>query len=249
MARAFLLCTHRGRTETIDEQCFWIRCSWEAHGSHGRVGCWQGGQTVSYLRTSLIYINRQTTLLNVLAQRVDVGVITGDRFVNGQSCPKDFQAQTYVVHSYRGDNPLIFDPEPIVSNKIHMSDPQPFRRPFCSPLSYASRRRFRCPRRSHSTFCDYERDIVPTELAFISVDTCIELCGLGPYRNAAVGSLGIENRKRTTIAVELAAKVSSFSFYGGSSLLRCSASPNSCSFWTSQPLALTPRVHGTLSSS
>jgi ATP-binding cassette subfamily G (WHITE) protein 2 (SNQ2) len=36
----------------------------------------------------------KTTLLNVLAQRVDVGVVTGDRFVSGQPLPADFQAQT-----------------------------------------------------------------------------------------------------------------------------------------------------------
>ncbi|KAI4517501.1 ABC-2 type transporter-domain-containing protein [Schizophyllum commune] len=36
----------------------------------------------------------KTTLLNVLAQRVSMGVITGDRFVNGQPLPMDFQAQT-----------------------------------------------------------------------------------------------------------------------------------------------------------
>lgn len=37
---------------------------------------------------------RKTTLLNVLAERVDTGVITGDRFFNGQPLPADFQAQT-----------------------------------------------------------------------------------------------------------------------------------------------------------
>lgn len=36
----------------------------------------------------------QTTLLNVLAHRADVGVITGNQFVNGQALPADFQAQT-----------------------------------------------------------------------------------------------------------------------------------------------------------
>ncbi|KAL5527915.1 hypothetical protein ACEPAG_6716 [Sanghuangporus baumii] len=36
----------------------------------------------------------KTTLLNVLAGRTDTGVITGDRFVNGQALPFDFQAQT-----------------------------------------------------------------------------------------------------------------------------------------------------------
>ncbi|KAJ8519083.1 hypothetical protein ONZ45_g3902 [Pleurotus djamor] len=36
----------------------------------------------------------KTTLLNVLASRVDTGVVTGERFVNGQTLPSDFQAQT-----------------------------------------------------------------------------------------------------------------------------------------------------------
>ena len=36
----------------------------------------------------------KTTLLNVLAERYGVGVVTGDRFVNGQALPSDFQAQT-----------------------------------------------------------------------------------------------------------------------------------------------------------
>ena len=36
----------------------------------------------------------KTTLLNVLAQRVSMGVVTGDRLVNGQALPPDFQAQT-----------------------------------------------------------------------------------------------------------------------------------------------------------
>ncbi|KAG5352685.1 hypothetical protein C0989_001027 [Termitomyces sp. Mn162] len=36
----------------------------------------------------------KTTLLNVLAQRVNTGVIKGDRFVNGQPPPLDFQSQS-----------------------------------------------------------------------------------------------------------------------------------------------------------
>ncbi|KAF8841352.1 pleiotropic drug resistance ABC transporter [Paxillus ammoniavirescens] len=36
----------------------------------------------------------KTTLLNVLAQRVSTGVVLGDRLVNGQALPADFQAQT-----------------------------------------------------------------------------------------------------------------------------------------------------------
>ncbi|KAF4598086.1 hypothetical protein EYR38_006480 [Pleurotus pulmonarius] len=38
------------------------------------------------------------------------------------------------------------------------------------------------------------------------VEICIKMCGLSAVADAAVGSLGIEHRKRTTIAVELAAK-------------------------------------------
>jgi hypothetical protein len=33
------------------------------------------------------------------------------------------------------------------------------------------------------------------------------MCGLDKYADAVVGSLGVEHRKRTTIGVELAAKV------------------------------------------
>lgn len=34
------------------------------------------------------------------------------------------------------------------------------------------------------------------------------MCGLEAFADATVGSLGVEQRKRTTIGVELAAKVS-----------------------------------------
>lgn len=36
------------------------------------------------------------------------------------------------------------------------------------------------------------------------------MCGLGAYKDAIVGSLGVEMKKRTTIGVELAAKVHAF---------------------------------------
>ena len=38
----------------------------------------------------------KTMLLDVLAQRVATGVVTGDIFVNGQGLPADFQVQTLV---------------------------------------------------------------------------------------------------------------------------------------------------------
>ena len=40
-----------------------------------------------------------------------------------------------------------------------------------------------------------------------SVKTVLKMCGLEGYANAMVGSLDAQLRKRTTIAVELAAKV------------------------------------------
>ncbi|KAF9526334.1 pleiotropic drug resistance ABC transporter [Crepidotus variabilis] len=36
----------------------------------------------------------KTTLLNALAQRVDIGVVGGERFISGQPLPPDFQSQT-----------------------------------------------------------------------------------------------------------------------------------------------------------
>lgn len=39
------------------------------------------------------------------------------------------------------------------------------------------------------------------------MDKCLTMCGLDNYADAIVGSLGVEHRKRTTIGVELAAKV------------------------------------------
>jgi ATP-binding cassette subfamily G (WHITE) protein 2 (SNQ2) len=42
----------------------------------------------------------KTTLLNVLAARTDVGVVTGDRLVNGQPLPADFQSQSYVSDGF-----------------------------------------------------------------------------------------------------------------------------------------------------
>ena len=43
----------------------------------------------------------------------------------------------------------------------------------------------------------------------LSVDKCLVMCGLQAYAEAIVGSLGVEHKKRLTIAVELAAKVRS----------------------------------------
>jgi ATP-binding cassette subfamily G (WHITE) protein 2 (SNQ2) len=113
----------------------------------------------------------KTTLLNVLAQRVDVGVISGDRFINGQPLPSDFQAQT--GYCQQTDTHL---PQATVRETI---------------LSSAHLR---------------QSEFVPMEEIQAHVDKCLQMCGLEAYADAVVGSLGVEHKKRTTIAVELAAK-------------------------------------------
>lgn len=113
----------------------------------------------------------KTTLLNVLAERVDVGVVSGDRFINGQPLPSDFQAQT--GYCQQTDTHL---PQATVREAI---------------LSSAHLR---------------QSEFVPMEEIQAHVDKCLQMCGLEAYADAVVGSLGVEHKKRTTIAVELAAK-------------------------------------------
>ncbi|KAF8179876.1 pleiotropic drug resistance ABC transporter [Pholiota molesta] len=98
----------------------------------------------------------KTTLLNVLAERVTTGIVTGDRFLNGQPLPIDFQAQT----GYS----LVFSAR--------------LRQPAAVPTS--------------------EKDAY--------AEKCLKMCGLEQFADAIVGSLGVEQKKRTTIGVELAAK-------------------------------------------
>jgi hypothetical protein len=45
-----------------------------------------------------------------------------------------------------------------------------------------------------------------------SVETVLKMCGLEKHADAIVGTLGVEHRKRTTIGVELAAKVCKSTF-------------------------------------
>lgn len=47
-----------------------------------------------------------------------------------------------------------------------------------------------------------------------SVEKCLKMCGLEHVADAVVGSLGVEHRKRTTIGVELVAKVQVSVFFG-----------------------------------
>ncbi|KAI5121205.1 hypothetical protein M0805_006006 [Coniferiporia weirii] len=113
----------------------------------------------------------KTTLLNVLAGRTDTGVVTGDRFVNGQGLPHDFQAQT--GYCQQMDSHLA---ETTVREALLFS--AKLRQP--QSVSIAEKEAY--------------------------VETCLKMCGLESHADAVVGSLGVEHRKRTTIAVELAAK-------------------------------------------
>ncbi|KAF9484261.1 pleiotropic drug resistance ABC transporter [Pholiota conissans] len=47
---------------------------------------------------------------------------------------------------------------------------------------------------------------VPTSEKDAYAEKCLKICGLEPFADAMVGSLGVEQKKRTTIGVELAAK-------------------------------------------
>ena len=113
----------------------------------------------------------KTTLLNVLAQRVSTGVVTGDRLVNGQLLPADFQAQTGYCQQMDTHVPTATVREALL-----------FSAKMRQPKS------------------------VPSSEKEAYVEKCLRMCGLEAYGDAMVGSLGIEHRKRTTIAVELAAK-------------------------------------------
>jgi hypothetical protein len=64
------------------------------------------------------------------------------------------------------------------------------------------------------------------------------MCGLEAYADAIVGSLGVEHRKRTTIGVELAAKVRSTASNMCHGLMPLLFSQNYCSSLMNQLLVL-----------
>ncbi|KAF4611873.1 hypothetical protein D9613_003579 [Agrocybe pediades] len=114
----------------------------------------------------------KTTLLNVLAMRTaDVGVVSGERLVNGQALPADFQSQSGYCQQMDTHVPTSTVREALLfSAKL--------RQPPSVPLA--------------------EKEAY--------VERCLEMCGLKEYADAAVGTLNMEHRKRTTIGVELAAR-------------------------------------------
>ena len=117
----------------------------------------------------------KTTLLNALAERVSMGVITGDRFVNGNPLPKDFASQTGYVQQM----------------DIHL-DSTTVR----EALMFSAQLR--------------QPASVPMEEKRAYVEDVIRMCEMEAYADAIVGTVGeglnVEQRKRLTIGVELAAK-------------------------------------------
>ncbi|KAH8895219.1 hypothetical protein GQ53DRAFT_714839 [Thozetella sp. PMI_491] len=117
----------------------------------------------------------KTTLLDVLANRVNVGVVTGDVFVNGYSRGKSFQRKTGYVQQ----------------QDLHLET---------STVREALR--FSAVLRQHAS--------VPAAEKYAYVEEVISLLSMETYADAVIGvpgeGLNVEQRKRLTIGVELAAK-------------------------------------------
>ncbi|GAA5967234.1 hypothetical protein JCM3765_001744 [Sporobolomyces pararoseus] len=117
----------------------------------------------------------KTTLLNVLAQRVDMGVVTGDMLVNGKPLPKSFQRQTGYCQQQDTHMATSTVREALVFSALLR---QPRTTPEAEKLEY--------------------------------VEEIIKLLEMEAYAEAIVGEVGmglnVEQRKRLTIGVELAAK-------------------------------------------
>ncbi|GAA5921798.1 hypothetical protein JCM3775_001825 [Rhodotorula graminis] len=117
----------------------------------------------------------KTTLLNVLAQRVSVGVVTGDMLVNGKPLPQSFQRQTGYCQQQDTHMATTTVREALVFSALLR---QPRTTPKAEKLAY--------------------------------VEEIIKLLEMEAYAEALVGEVGmglnVEQRKRLTIGVELAAK-------------------------------------------
>ncbi|CAE6363521.1 unnamed protein product [Rhizoctonia solani] len=117
----------------------------------------------------------KTTLLNALAERINMGVITGDRLVNGNPLPKDFASQTGYVQQM----------------DIHLESTT-----VREALMFSAQLR--------------QPASVPMEEKRAYVEEVIKMCAMEAYADAIVGTVGeglnVEQRKRLTIGVELAAK-------------------------------------------
>jgi ATP-binding cassette subfamily G (WHITE) protein 2 (SNQ2) len=156
----------------------------------------------------------QTTLLNVLADRQAAGNVRGERLVNGYSLPSDFEAQTYVQATLFLCGPIFtcWAVVVVTCNRWTPTWPKPLcGRLYFSPQNCASRLRYLSMKRKHSKWSLFIKS-EKVYRAVSSVETVLKMCGLERYADAIVGTLGVEHRKRTTIGVELAAKVRETTF-------------------------------------
>jgi ATP-binding cassette subfamily G (WHITE) protein 2 (SNQ2) len=119
----------------------------------------------------------KTTLLNVLSQRVNVGVITGDLFVNGSPTDASFKRSTGYVQQ----------------QDLHLAEST-----VRESLQFSARLR--------------QPASVPDSEKLEWVEKVIDLLGMRSYAEAFVGKVGqglnVEQRKKLSIGVELAAKPS-----------------------------------------
>lgn len=117
----------------------------------------------------------KTSLLDVLANRITTGTITGEMLVNGRQRDGSFQRKTGYVQQ----------------QDLHLETST-----VREALAFSA-----LLRQPHS---------IPREEKLAYVEEVIKILGMGDYANAVVGVLGeglnVEQRKRLTIGVELAAK-------------------------------------------
>ncbi|GME79243.1 unnamed protein product [Ambrosiozyma monospora] len=117
----------------------------------------------------------KTTLLDVLANRVTMGVVSGQMFVNGHLRDHSFQKSTGYVQQL----------------DLHLES-----------TTVREALRFSAYLRQSSDTSKKEKDSY--------VESVIDVLNMGPYADAIVGvageGLNVEQRKRLTIGVELAAK-------------------------------------------
>lgn len=115
----------------------------------------------------------KTTLLNTLAQRQNMGVVTGDMLVDGRKLGVEFQ---------RGTG-------------------------FCEQMDLHDGTATIREALEFSAVLRQDRNI-PREEKIMYVDKILELLELNEMEDAIISCLGVEQRKRVTIGVELAAKPS-----------------------------------------
>jgi ATP-binding cassette subfamily G (WHITE) protein 2 (SNQ2) len=144
---------------------------------------------VAFLGFDVFFFVVSRPLLNVLAERAGSGIVTGERFFSGQVLPIDFQAQTGYCQQMDTHAPLTTVREALI-------------------FSARLRHQHQCLHRKKTPSKSQRFPIGVLAHIFFSAEKCLTMCGLNAFADAMLGSLGVEQRKRTTVGVELAAKAS-----------------------------------------